>query len=230
MFSRIQCFRKGHPHAATDPASGRYIRFVRLYPLGHSPHLFQEPRCRAGCRDPDPQNDLVLRPAAGADPARPASGTRCRRCCVSQKCCSPWRLPRSPSVATGCCSSGPSTTATCWMPAWATTSTRYSMCCWGWCFLSEKLRRLQWWAVALAFTGVAIQLIAFGSLPWIALVLASSFAIYGLNPQEAGPRCSHRPANRDHDHAAPRRHLSVGFRRQPDQPHDGETAGTSTCC
>lgn len=50
----------------------------------------------------------------------------------------------------------------------------------GMVFLSEKLRRLQWWAVALAFTGVAIQLIAFGSLPWIALVLASSFAIYGL--------------------------------------------------
>ncbi|MGL5588299.1 MAG: EamA family transporter RarD, partial [Aeromonas veronii] len=50
----------------------------------------------------------------------------------------------------------------------------------GMVFLSEKLRRLQWWAVALAFAGVAIQLIAFGSLPWIALVLASSFAIYGL--------------------------------------------------
>ncbi|MBL0627479.1 EamA family transporter RarD [Aeromonas jandaei] len=50
----------------------------------------------------------------------------------------------------------------------------------GMLFLSEKLRRLQWWAVALAFIGVAIQLIAFGSLPWIALVLASSFALYGL--------------------------------------------------
>ncbi|MFQ2062341.1 EamA family transporter RarD [Aeromonas veronii] len=50
----------------------------------------------------------------------------------------------------------------------------------GMVFLSEKLRRLQWWAVALACTGVAIQLIVFGSLPWIALVLASSFAIYGL--------------------------------------------------
>lgn len=50
----------------------------------------------------------------------------------------------------------------------------------GMVFLSEQLRRLQWWAVALAFIGVAIQLIAFGSLPWIALVLASSFAIYAL--------------------------------------------------
>ncbi|MGN4934523.1 EamA family transporter RarD [Aeromonas rivipollensis] len=50
----------------------------------------------------------------------------------------------------------------------------------GMLFLSEKLRRLQWWAVGLAVVGVAVQLIAFGSLPWIALVLASSFAIYGL--------------------------------------------------
>ena len=50
----------------------------------------------------------------------------------------------------------------------------------GMLFLSEKLRRLQWWAVGLAVIGVAIQLIAFGSLPWIALVLASSFAVYGL--------------------------------------------------
>lgn len=50
----------------------------------------------------------------------------------------------------------------------------------GMLFLSEKLRRLQWWAVGLAVIGVAAQLIAFGSLPWIALVLASSFAIYGL--------------------------------------------------
>ncbi|MGL5840971.1 MAG: EamA family transporter RarD [Aeromonas hydrophila] len=50
----------------------------------------------------------------------------------------------------------------------------------GMLFLSEKLRRLQWWAVGLAAIGVVIQIIAFGSLPWIALVLASSFAIYGL--------------------------------------------------
>ncbi|EOD56506.1 EamA family transporter RarD [Aeromonas molluscorum] len=50
----------------------------------------------------------------------------------------------------------------------------------GMVFLGEKLRRLQWWAVGLAVVGVAVQLIAFGSLPWIALVLASSFAFYGL--------------------------------------------------
>ncbi|AJQ96390.1 EamA family transporter RarD [Gynuella sunshinyii] len=47
-------------------------------------------------------------------------------------------------------------------------------------FLQEKLRRLQWFAVALAFSGVAIQLIAFGKLPWISLALAMSFGVYGL--------------------------------------------------
>lgn len=50
----------------------------------------------------------------------------------------------------------------------------------GMVFLGERFRRLQWVAVALAFAGVAIQLITFGSLPWVALVLASSFGAYGL--------------------------------------------------
>lgn len=50
----------------------------------------------------------------------------------------------------------------------------------GMVFLGERLRKLQWTAVALAVTGVGLQLIHYGSLPWIALVLASSFALYGL--------------------------------------------------
>lgn len=50
----------------------------------------------------------------------------------------------------------------------------------GMAFLGERLRRLQWTAVILATSGVLIQLITFGSLPWIALTLAGSFAIYGL--------------------------------------------------
>ncbi|GAB57695.1 EamA family transporter RarD [Rheinheimera nanhaiensis] len=50
----------------------------------------------------------------------------------------------------------------------------------GMLFLGERLRRLQWTAVILATSGVLIQLITFGSLPWIALTLAGSFAIYGL--------------------------------------------------
>ena len=50
----------------------------------------------------------------------------------------------------------------------------------GMMFLGERLRRLQWLAVALACCGVMLQLIYVGSLPWVALVLASSFALYGL--------------------------------------------------
>lgn len=47
-------------------------------------------------------------------------------------------------------------------------------------FLSERLRKLQLFAVLLAVTGVVIQLISFGSFPVIAFSLASSFALYGL--------------------------------------------------
>ena len=47
-------------------------------------------------------------------------------------------------------------------------------------FLQEKLRHLQKVAVALAFVGVAILIISYGQVPWIALALALSFAIYGL--------------------------------------------------
>ena len=50
----------------------------------------------------------------------------------------------------------------------------------GMMFLSERLRRLQWFAVALALTGVVIQLVSFGSFPVIAFTLAISFGIYGL--------------------------------------------------
>ncbi|GGB43369.1 chloramphenicol resistance permease RarD [Oceanisphaera marina] len=47
-------------------------------------------------------------------------------------------------------------------------------------FLGERFRPVQWVAVALAASGVVIQLVVFGSLPWVALVLAISFGFYGL--------------------------------------------------
>jgi chloramphenicol-sensitive protein RarD len=46
--------------------------------------------------------------------------------------------------------------------------------------LSEKLSPPQWAAVALAGGGVAYLTVMTGSLPWIALTLAFSFASYGL--------------------------------------------------
>lgn len=46
--------------------------------------------------------------------------------------------------------------------------------------LGERLRRLQWLAVALAATGVLQQLWQVGSLPWVSLALALTFGFYGL--------------------------------------------------
>ena len=47
-------------------------------------------------------------------------------------------------------------------------------------FLGEKLRRGQWVAIGLAALGVLYLTLRYGSLPWIALTLATSFALYGL--------------------------------------------------
>ena len=46
--------------------------------------------------------------------------------------------------------------------------------------LREKLRPPQWIAVALAAAGVVILTLGYGSLPWIALVLAISWGSYSL--------------------------------------------------
>lgn len=46
--------------------------------------------------------------------------------------------------------------------------------------LRERLTRAQWIALVLAAGGVALQGWHFGELPWISLVLAASFALYGL--------------------------------------------------
>ncbi len=50
----------------------------------------------------------------------------------------------------------------------------------GYLFLKERLHRAQQLAVALAAIGVAVLIISHGTVPWIALVLAGSFGIYGL--------------------------------------------------
>jgi chloramphenicol-sensitive protein RarD len=46
--------------------------------------------------------------------------------------------------------------------------------------LGERLRRAQWLAVAFAAAGVLIETLRVGSLPWISLALAGSFAFYGV--------------------------------------------------
>jgi chloramphenicol-sensitive protein RarD len=52
-------------------------------------------------------------------------------------------------------------------------------------FFRERLRVLQWAAIALAAVGVGYLTVRYGSLPWIALVLAFSFGTYGLIKKRA---------------------------------------------
>ncbi len=46
--------------------------------------------------------------------------------------------------------------------------------------LRERLEPGQWFAVGIAAAGVAYMTVRVGSLPWIALVLATTFALYAL--------------------------------------------------
>jgi chloramphenicol-sensitive protein RarD len=50
----------------------------------------------------------------------------------------------------------------------------------GYCFLGERLKRLQWLAVVIAAAGVLISLIGYGEVPWLALLMAGCFGLYGL--------------------------------------------------
>ena len=47
-------------------------------------------------------------------------------------------------------------------------------------FLGETLTRRRRWAVVLALMAVLILTVRAGSVPWIAVLLASSFGVYGL--------------------------------------------------
>ncbi|PHR55551.1 MAG: protein RarD [Robiginitomaculum sp.] len=47
-------------------------------------------------------------------------------------------------------------------------------------FLEERLRKLQIFAVLLATIGVVILTIIGGQFPWIAIILATSFTVYGV--------------------------------------------------
>jgi chloramphenicol-sensitive protein RarD len=53
--------------------------------------------------------------------------------------------------------------------------------------LRERLRRPQWVAVGIGAVAVAVLTAGYGRPPWIALVLACSFAGYGLTKKQVGP-------------------------------------------
>ncbi|MGO4383212.1 EamA family transporter RarD [Specibacter sp. RAF43] len=52
--------------------------------------------------------------------------------------------------------------------------------------LKEKLRPLQWVAVGVGFVAVVVLTVSYGKLPWIALVLALSFGLYGFVKNRVG--------------------------------------------
>jgi chloramphenicol-sensitive protein RarD len=50
----------------------------------------------------------------------------------------------------------------------------------------EKLRVAQWVAVGVSIVAVVVLTVGYGSLPWIALILAFSFGLYGLIKKRVG--------------------------------------------
>ncbi len=54
--------------------------------------------------------------------------------------------------------------------------------------LRERLNATQWVAVGISVVAVIVLAIGYGQLPWIALVLAFSFGIYGLIKKRVGPK------------------------------------------
>jgi chloramphenicol-sensitive protein RarD len=53
-------------------------------------------------------------------------------------------------------------------------------------FLGERMRSLQWAAVAIAALAVIVLAVDYGHPPWIALTLAISFALYGFVKKRVG--------------------------------------------
>ncbi|MFS0852814.1 EamA family transporter RarD [Microbacterium sp. 179-I 3D4 NHS] len=53
--------------------------------------------------------------------------------------------------------------------------------------LRERIRRLQWAAIAIAAVAVVVIVVAYGDFPWIALSLTLSFGVYGLIKKKIGP-------------------------------------------
>ena len=54
--------------------------------------------------------------------------------------------------------------------------------------LRERLNPTQWVAVGISVVAVIVLAIGYGQLPWIALVLAFSFGLYGLIKKRVGPK------------------------------------------
>lgn len=56
----------------------------------------------------------------------------------------------------------------------------------GFLFLGERLNQRQLLAVLIAALGVLVLMVGYGTFPWISLVLAASFGLYGMLRKRAG--------------------------------------------
>jgi chloramphenicol-sensitive protein RarD len=54
--------------------------------------------------------------------------------------------------------------------------------------LRERLTPMQWTAVGISIVAVVVLAVGYGQVPWIALLLAFSFGLYGLIKKRVGPR------------------------------------------
>jgi chloramphenicol-sensitive protein RarD len=54
--------------------------------------------------------------------------------------------------------------------------------------LRERVRLAQWVAIGIAAVAILVIVVGYGSFPWIALVLAFTFAAYGLIKRVVGPK------------------------------------------
>ena len=52
-------------------------------------------------------------------------------------------------------------------------------------FLKERPDKWSWVAISLAGAGIGYTIIIYGSVPWVALILAGSFSVYGLLRKQA---------------------------------------------
>lgn len=54
--------------------------------------------------------------------------------------------------------------------------------------LRERVRPAQWTALGIALVAIVVIVVGYGSFPWIAIVLALTFAAYGLVKRLVGPK------------------------------------------
>ncbi len=54
--------------------------------------------------------------------------------------------------------------------------------------LRERLRMVQWVAIGISVIAVVVITVGYGQFPWIALLLAASFGLYGLVKKQVGHR------------------------------------------